>query len=232
MLAVAIPKAATVLAATDFHEKSKVAFYIFAGLLAAWAVFVSFTGLRRPEFPDTPQIARGVMGISIALPVATAAAAILTASIPPPVPPYNNGKAPNTGQKGQVAPPTPLVAAGGAPAGAAAPAATPPAAGPGAAAPQTTEIDADPGGLLAFTQKSVSLKAGKATINFVNRAPIAHNLTIQGGTGATGPFVAGTATFATGTAKLTATLKPGTYTFYCSVPGHRASGMQGTLTVQ
>jgi plastocyanin len=181
-------------------------------------VFVSFTGLRRPEFPDTPQIARVVMGISIALPVATAAAAILTASIPPPVPPYANGKAPNTGQKGQVPPPTPLVAAGGAPAG--------------AAGPQTTEIDADPSGLLAFTQKSVSLKAGKATINFINRAPIAHNLTIQGGTGATGPFVAGTATFATGTAKLTATLKPGTYTFYCSVPGHRASGMQGTLTVQ
>ena len=247
MLAVAIPKAATVLAASNFHEKSKVAFYILAGLLAAWAVFVSFTGLRRPEFPNTPQIARGVMGISIALPVATATAAILTASIPPPVPAFDNGKAPINGQKGQVPPPTPLVAAGGAPPAAAAPPAptptattpaaptrttTTPAAAPAPAVPQVTEIDADPSGLLAFTQKSVSLKAGKATLNFVNRSPVAHNLTIQGGTGATGPFVAGTATFASGSAKLAATLKPGTYTFYCSVPGHRAAGMQGTITVQ
>jgi uncharacterized cupredoxin-like copper-binding protein len=27
-------------------------------------------------------------------------------------------------------------------------------------------------------------------------------------------------------------LKPGKYTFYCDIPGHRAAGMQGTLTVK
>jgi uncharacterized cupredoxin-like copper-binding protein len=27
-------------------------------------------------------------------------------------------------------------------------------------------------------------------------------------------------------------LKPGTYTFYCSVPGHEQAGMKGTLTVK
>jgi plastocyanin len=27
-------------------------------------------------------------------------------------------------------------------------------------------------------------------------------------------------------------LKPGKYTFYCDIPGHRAAGMEGTLTVK
>ena len=35
-----------------------------------------------------------------------------------------------------------------------------------------------------------------------------------------------------GTSKVTANLKPGTYEFYCSVPGHEAGGMKGTLTVK
>jgi len=40
-----------------------------------------------------------------------------------------------------------------------------------------------------------------------------------------------TPTFVGGSRKLTLTLKPGTYTFYCSVPGHRQAGMEGTLRV-
>src|SRR5664280_2683101 len=40
-----------------------------------------------------------------------------------------------------------------------------------------------------------------------------------------------TPTFAGGTRVLTLKLKPGKYAFYCSVPGHRQGGMEGTLTV-
>jgi len=32
--------------------------------------------------------------------------------------------------------------------------------------------------------------------------------------------------------ELKADLKPGKYTFYCSIPGHRAQGMEGTITVK
>jgi uncharacterized cupredoxin-like copper-binding protein len=35
-----------------------------------------------------------------------------------------------------------------------------------------------------------------------------------------------------GTSTVTAELGAGRYTFYCSVPGHRQGGMEGTLTVQ
>ena len=35
-----------------------------------------------------------------------------------------------------------------------------------------------------------------------------------------------------GTSTISQNLKPGTYTFYCSVDGHEAAGMKGTLTVK
>ena len=31
---------------------------------------------------------------------------------------------------------------------------------------------------------------------------------------------------------MTVKLKPGTYTFFCQAPGHRAAGMYGTMTVK
>lgn len=117
-------------------------------------------------------------------------------------------------------------------------AATPPATSTAASAPATSSgsassslsIAADPSGALKFTKSTLSAKAGTVTISFTNSSPLAHNLTVQQGT--SGPVVGATPTFMGGTKTLKLTLKAGTYTFYCSVPGHRAAGMQGTLTVQ
>jgi plastocyanin len=95
----------------------------------------------------------------------------------------------------------------------------------------TTLTDsADPSGALKFTKSALTAKAGTVTIDFTNASPLAHNFTVQQGT--SGPVVGATPTFMGGTKTLTLKLKAGTYTFYCSVPGHRAAGMQGTLTVQ
>jgi uncharacterized cupredoxin-like copper-binding protein len=99
-----------------------------------------------------------------------------------------------------------------------------------AGASTTLTDSADPSGALKFTKSALTAKAGTVTIDFTNSSPLAHNFTVQQGT--SGPVVGATPTFMGGTKTLTLKLKAGTYTFYCSVPGHRAAGMQGTLTVQ
>ncbi len=90
-------------------------------------------------------------------------------------------------------------------------------------------IAANPSGLLKYTKSTLSAKAGKVTISFTNSSPLMHNFTLQQGTN--GKVLGATPTFQGGTKTLTVDLKPGTYTYFCSVPGHRMSGMVGTLTV-
>jgi plastocyanin len=90
-------------------------------------------------------------------------------------------------------------------------------------------IAANPSGQLAYDTKTLSAKAGKVTITMTNMSPVGHNITIQQGT--SGSVLGSTPTFTGGTKSVTVNLKAGTYTFFCSVPGHRAAGMVGTLTV-
>ena len=106
-----------------------------------------------------------------------------------------------------------------------APAAPSPGAGGGG---QRLSLQADPSGNLRFNKKMLSAKAGKVTIVMKNPAPLSHNVSLQGaGVNQMGQTVA-----TGGTSTVSATLKPGKYTFYCSVPGHRQAGMFGTLTVK
>ncbi len=81
---------------------------------------------------------------------------------------------------------------------------------------------------LAFDRTELKAKPGTVTINFENPDGAApHAIGIEGnGVDKLSDTVAGGAT-----TSVTATLKPGTYTFYCPVPGHRGAGMEGTLTV-
>lgn len=99
--------------------------------------------------------------------------------------------------------------------------------GTSAGAASTVPISADPSGALAFTKSAATAKAGTVTLAMSNPASLQHGIAIEGnGVSKIGPIVSQGAT-----SKVTVTLKPGTYTFYCPVPGHRQAGMQGTLTV-
>src|SRR3954447_10507411 len=81
---------------------------------------------------------------------------------------------------------------------------------------------------LAFNATKLTAKAGQITIDFKNPAPIPHNVVIE----QNGKELSGFEPIAEGEESETAELKPGTYTFFCSVPGHRQAGMEGTLTVK
>jgi len=103
------------------------------------------------------------------------------------------------------------------------------AEGGSAGSASTVDFEADPSGALAFTSDSAEAKAGKVTVDFTNSSPVPHDVAIEDSSGAT---IAETETLAEGSDSTTAELEPGEYTFYCSVPGHRQGGMEGTLTVK
>lgn len=89
------------------------------------------------------------------------------------------------------------------------------------------KLAADPSAL-AFDKTELSAKAGEVTIDFTNPSAIPHNVVIE----EDGKELAGFEPITEGEESETADLKPGTYTFFCSVPGHREAGMEGTLTVK
>jgi plastocyanin len=93
----------------------------------------------------------------------------------------------------------------------------------------TVKFEADPGGELAYTATTATAKAGQVTVDFKNPQALTHDVQIED---AQGKDVGGTELIASGEDSTTVDLKPGTYTYFCSVPGHREAGMEGTLTVK
>jgi azurin len=195
---------AAVVAAAVFHDRSKTPFFIAAGLLVAWAVFVSVIGIRSERFPSSARQGRLLIGATAVFVLFAVAMAVVTAKTPPPAPPYETGVVTNG-----VAPPvTPVNAA--------------PTNGP-------LQLSANPQGQLAYNTTVLSAGSSHVTIDFTNHSPLGHNVTIAN---AQGKVLGDTPTFMGGTKTLTLNLPPGTYTFYCSVPGHEMAGMKGTLTVR
>ena len=89
------------------------------------------------------------------------------------------------------------------------------------------EIDVAASGF-SFVTSTASASAGPVVIRSKNPQSLGHDISLRGnGVDEKGDIVSDG-----GVSMITiADLKPGTYTFYCSVPGHEAAGMKGTLTV-
>jgi plastocyanin len=108
------------------------------------------------------------------------------------------------------------------------PAASSPSSPPAASSPSSVSLSAK-GNQLLFDTNKLTASAGKVTINFTNGSALSHNVVVVN---SANKVLGQTPTFDGGTKSFSANLKPGTYTYYCSVPGHRQAGMQGTLTVK
>jgi plastocyanin len=100
--------------------------------------------------------------------------------------------------------------------------------GGGSGGGETLQLAADPGGALKFDPTSLEASAGQVTIDFTNDSSVPHNVTIEGN----GIEKVASDTVTGDKSSVSADLKAGTYTFYCSVDGHEAAGMKGTLTVK
>jgi len=194
------------LAASDFT-----AFHVVGIILACWAVLLTFLGITRPDFPGAVKGTgeKAVLSISVILAIAAIGTAIGTSKNEK----KEEAEAAQTKEKSN----------------------PPPSPTQGQAAPTPTQqgasqlkLTADPTGNLKFSTDALSAKAGNVRITLTNPSPVDHNVTLQTPQGTKGGPTVGKG----GTSTISATLKPGKYVYYCSVPGHREGGMQGELTVK
>lgn len=80
---------------------------------------------------------------------------------------------------------------------------------------------------LSFEPEQVTVTAGEVSVELTAEPAVEHNIVIEGVAGEEPVVEAPAGQTATGAVSLEA----GSYTFYCSVPGHREAGMEGTVEV-
>jgi plastocyanin len=98
-----------------------------------------------------------------------------------------------------------------------------------------------PGDELVFKPDSATVAAGLVTVVWENESRLLHSICLDdsqgkgvkssGGT-VCSSSVKGTSATSGDLTETYQNLKPGKYTFYCGVDGHRAQGMEGTLTAE
>ena len=88
----------------------------------------------------------------------------------------------------------------------------------------TVTIPADPTGQLAYTSATAEAPAGPLTVSMPNESGVPHNIVIDG--------KGESEVIEEGETEFEAEFEAGTFTYYCSVEGHRQAGMEGELTVE
>ena len=197
------------------------AFEIIGLILAAWAVILAAIGIKRHDFPNKKGPELLAIGITALLVAGAVGTAIGTAETENPGGELqqNENKPGREGSEGggTVAPdtrPEETQSPGQAP--------TPQTGA------QTLKVAAEQSGQLAFDKETLTAKPGNVTIDMENPSPVPHNVAIEGG----GVNRLGKVVPQGETSTVSSDLKKGSYTFYCSVPGHREGGMEGKLTVE
>jgi plastocyanin len=191
-------------------------FYVFGIALVLSALAVSVLGLRVEGFPPSRLALAGVIAYFAALVGATTTFAVLNARDEQHKREAEQAEAAATTPSGGAATTAPTTTetttTGAAPAGKA----------------TTVKLSADPSAI-AYQQKQLSAKPGAVTIAFDNPSAVTHDVCLEGAGAAD---LGCSDQIAQANASLSADLKPGSYTFYCSVDNHRQAGMEGTLTVK
>jgi plastocyanin len=98
-----------------------------------------------------------------------------------------------------------------------------------AGATETLDVSSPPDGGLVFDPNGLMAKPGNVTITYDNPSPVPHSIAVATSNGnvlgEVQPFTNNSESVQL------SNLAPGSYVFYCTVPGHREAGMEGNLTV-
>ena len=189
----------------------KTGFYVVGLALVAIAVVVSVIGLRFPKFPGSRVGAFAVAGLFVLMVGATTTGAVINAREEQNEHALEEQEATETEATEESESPKELEQQGAA-----------------EAKGTSLRLSAPEDGTLAFDTDELDGTAGEVTIEFDNPASIEHDVAID----QDGEELAKSDLVSQGTTEVSADLEPGEYLYYCTVPGHREGGMEGTLTVK
>jgi plastocyanin len=203
-------------------------FFFVGGALVLAAVVLSAIGIRNHDtFPPN----RGIMAIALAAFVVLVVGATSTAVVNAREEQDNrrDKQAEETAQAAEADASEQTSAPNGAKPQPPGPAQEDAGAGtpPGGGSETQLDVTSPEDGSLVFDPTVLAARPGSITITYANPSQVPHSIAIE----SDGNAIAQSDPITDDEASVSAELSPGSYIYYCTVPGHREAGMQGTLTI-